>query len=614
MNDIELISLMRRDGTVLATLPGENDCFCTGLFLEPFMILEAWSIPEVESVFTEAETLLGEGCHIAGFISYEASPAFDREQKVLPDGQFPLLRLACYRKSPERIRLPYRNDFVLKTAFIPELRKEEYTARINKIHENIVAGNIYQANLTFRSEAPPVHNPEQLFLNLQTRHPVPYAAYLNLCGLKILSLSPELYLETMDGRHVSSSPMKGTAKRSPIPERDRKIVENLAADPKNLAENLMITDMVRNDLGRICKRDSISVDPLFHVDTYNTVHQMISTVHGGLKDNIGLFELFKATFPPASITGAPKISAMKVISENEKSPRRVYTGTVGCICPDRTFRFNVAIRTLTCYHDRVETGVGGGIVYDSGADSEWQEALLKCRYATYALPDFQVFETMRWTKREGFVLLDEHIRRAETSQVYFRRRFIPGAVEEALERMCPELESNPAYRDGACVKFLLEYNGRVKVELTPPRKPEWRGLGLRLLLASERTDSDNVFLYHKTTNRNFYDTRYQAVRQSGFHEMLFLNRKGELTEGTVSNVFARKGTRWFTPELECGLLPGIWRRRQIEILNAEEKVLFPADLMDADEIRIGNSLRGTGVAAYLENEEDHRCLFTGSPV
>ena len=152
MNDSELVSLMRRDGTVLATLPGENDCFCTGLFLEPFTILEAWSIPEVESVFREAETLLGEGCYIAGFVSYEASPAFDREQKVLPDGEFPLLRLACYRKSPEKIRLPYRNDFVLKTSFVPELRKEEYTARINKIHENIVAGNIYQANLTFRSE------------------------------------------------------------------------------------------------------------------------------------------------------------------------------------------------------------------------------------------------------------------------------------------------------------------------------------------------------------------------------------------------------------------------------------------------------------------------------
>ena len=607
------IPLLALPGTALVTLPGQEGA-AFALFRNPETVLTARSPEEVKPVFAALEAYLGRGYCGVGFVAYEAAPAFDPAMRVAADGKSPLVCWACYREAPAPVSLPYRNDYRFGDSIRPELEEMEYTARCNEVLDHIAAGNLYQANLTFRVRTRPEPQPERLFLNLVTRHPVPYAAFLNLDeGRKILSFSPELFLETVDGIRLSSGPMKGTAGRGLWTEADREAAERLARDPKNRAENLMIVDMVRNDLGRIARCGSVTVDPLFRVDTYRTVHQMVSAVHGMLPERLPLFDIFQAAFPPASITGAPKIAAMKILAAAEKSPRRVYTGAIGCILPDGAFRFNVAIRTLTCGPDGMETGVGGGIVYDSRPDSEWREALLKCRYASVEMPEFEVFETLGWTRNGGFSRLEEHLARARDSQRYFNRPWFPGRVEAALAGVPAELTGNPVYENGACVKFLLKYDGGVEVKSAPPRRPDWRNLPLRLRLAERRTSSQDTFLYHKTTRREGYDSGFAAAREDGFHEVIFCNEKGELTEGAISNIFIRRGDDWRTPRLECGLLPGLWRAERLAAWSAEECILKPEDLGEADEIRIGNSLRGSGTVTLVVEERTGRVLFSQAP-
>ncbi|MGE4565146.1 MAG: chorismate-binding protein [Victivallaceae bacterium] len=595
MDEQDLLTLMNRPGTVLTTLPGEQEPGSFGLFSDPETVLAGRTPDEVKSVFAEAEEALNRGRYLAGFVAYEAAPAFDAACAVRPDGAFVPAAFGVYRQAPERITLPRRSDTALAALLRPELDRCEYDRQFAAIKEHIIAGDIYQTNLTFRVRAEAAADWSRLFLNLVTRHPAPYAAYLYLLPeFRALSCSPELFLESCDGCEIHSSPMKGTAKRAPLPGADRRAAAELAADPKNLAENLMITDMVRNDLGRICRPGSIRVDPLFRVDTYPTLHQMISTVHGELDGPKTLFELFAATFPPASITGAPKIRAMELIAAAELSPRRLYTGAIGCVLPDRKLRFNVAIRTLVACAEHLESGAGGGITFDSQAEAEWQEALLKTRYATVNHSDFEVFETMRWTPDEGFASLAAHLRRAEASQRYFCRPFGPGAVETALAELTPGLAADPEYRDGACVKFTLAFDGSVRVEATPPRQPDWRTTRLRVLVSNCHTDPDDIFLYHKTTHREFYNRHFQAAREAGFHEVIFCNRHGQLTEGAISNLIIGRSGRRLTPRLQCGLLPGIRRAELLAAWRAEETCLTVADLAGADEIWLCNSLRGEG--------------------
>lgn len=532
-------------------------------------------------------------------LSYEASGALEPEFETFPPDGFPHAVFLLYEKPPELLDLPYLNDDPCSLKFIPEITKEEYIARLNDIHENLIQGNIYQANFTFRCHAGKENEPERLFLNLCSRHPVPYAAFLNLSPeLKILSLSPELFLERTR-EHLKSSPMKGTAKRDPLGVQDMKAAEWLSKDPKNLAENLMITDMVRNDFGRICQPGSIHVDPLFHVDTYNTVHQMISTVHGSLSSGKSLFDIFCAAFPPASITGAPKISAVNLLRNTEKSPRKIYTGTIGCFNEDGSFCLNVAIRTLLCSPDKTEIGIGGGITFYSNPHDEWNEAILKSKFATFSRPDFKIFETMFWSPENGFTFLEDHKKRAEASQLYMGRPFRKELLEEALAALNRTLAKDIQYQGGACAKFRLDRNGEVETEASLPRKPDWNGLPLKLVVSQKRTDSGDLFLYHKTTHREFYDDCFHEARNQGAHEVVFLNENGQLTEGAISNIFLKKNGIWVTPPPACGLLPGIWRAHTLRELNAREEILSLDDLKNAEEIRIGNSLRGTGIVKEI---------------
>ena len=574
---------------------GRQQHKCWGLFESPVDVLVADDIDQVPELLALLEKEVGEGKFAAGFISYEAAPAFDKAHKVKELTEFPLMWFGIYEKAPKMYapNFPSINEMA-QIDSIPELTEDEYISAVRKIEKYIGDGDIYQANFTFRSKicfsgkpdfdaAIPYH----FFASLFRSHPVPYAAYVNTGKEELVSISPELFLER-SASVIRSMPMKGTAHRRLSAADDLRAAEELSMDPKNRAENIMIVDMVRNDFGRICRLGSVKAGPLWHVDTYNTVHQMISCVEGELPKNISLFEVFAATFPAASITGAPKIRAMQIIDELERTPRKVYTGSIGCIVPGGDFVFNVAIRTLIFRAGDVELGAGSGIVADSDAVDEWQESLLKGRFISRKLPDFELLETMLWTKAEGVVYLNEHLERLRNSYRYFLWNWNQEKIINVLNQA---IEETPA-ANSARLRLLASQDGNVAVEIFPLDHKGWGKDVITIKLAEAKTDSADLFLYHKTTNRIFYNQQFKQALAEGFDEVIFTNEKNEITEGAISNIFIRKGDNWFTPPVRCGLLPGIWRAAKFADLHAEEKILYLEELKNSDEILVGNSVRG----------------------
>ena len=363
-------------GSVVCRLPDSKQW---GVFTDPVKLLCCKKIKDVKHALAELEEALTQGYYAAGFISYEAGAAFDKAFPARPLDDFPLVWFGIYDKAPTVFNPGTDEIFAVSEDFKPELSEQEYHDAIAQVLDDIKQGNLYQTNFTFRLFAQKTNDPWRLFKALFIRHPMPYAAFINTGDSQIVSLSPEMFLERK-GTSLFNSPMKGTIKRSSDPVKDNNNAVFLKTDPKNTAENLMIVDMVRNDLGRICSTGSIHVDPLFHVDSYATLHQMISTVHGEIDPKTTFSEILEAVFPAASITGAPKIASMHKIQELEKSPRKIYTGSIACIYPNQDFCMNVAIRTLICSEYSTELGIGSGIVYDSSKSAELDEALLKSKF------------------------------------------------------------------------------------------------------------------------------------------------------------------------------------------------------------------------------------------
>jgi len=560
------------------------------VFTAPEEVLTAWTVDEVGAVLAEVERRLAAGFWIAGALAYESAPAFDPAHRThVPDSITPLAWFGVYRRPGVFRPAPVKRR-PARLRVTPVISRNEYLAAVGRVKEYIRAGDIYQANLTFPARsAVPAADPAGLFLELFQAHPVPAAAWLNAGPWQLASLSPEIFL-IRHGREIRSLPMKGTARRETTAAADRRIARELGRDPKNRAENVMITDMVRNDFGRICRPGSIRVDPLCRVDTYATVHQMISEVHGRVPTGTSLSALLGAAYPAASITGAPKIRAMEIIHELEPAPRRFYTGSIGAIAPNGDLFLSVAIRTLLCLPDQVELGIGSGIVADSVAAEEWRECLLKSRFVQHRQPEFDILETMLWSRDSGWADRAAHLARARNSQHYFGRPWRAGAVIRALDDMAAALAATACPR--ARVRLRVNRTGQPHVESQPLPQPGWGKAELTVRLTTRPVRSTDRFLYHKTTCRQRYDREFRAALTSGCDEVLFYNERGELTEGAISNILVRIGRRWFTPPLACGLLPGIWRANALRELRAGERILTLSDLAHAAEIRLGNSVRG----------------------
>jgi para-aminobenzoate synthetase/4-amino-4-deoxychorismate lyase len=415
---------------------------------------------------------------------------------------------------------------------------------------------------------------------------VAYGALVNLAGRSILSFSPELFFRVRD-REIATRPMKGTWPRGLDVAEDALAALALHHDEKNRSEHIMIVDLLRNDLGRICSTGSIRVDDLFSIERYTTLLQMTSTISGTLRADAGWHEIFRSIFPSGSITGAPKISTMRIIRDLENTPRGIYTGAIGFIAPSGDATFNVAIRTLVLDDGAVTMGVGGGIVYDSDPAAEFAECQLKAAFLTRSQPSFELIETLLW--RDGFTLLPLHLDRLRLSCDYFDRAYDSAEIESRLHALAATFAPLSRHR----VRLTLDPRGQIALTHSPLAANAPGTDTCRVTLAAERSLSSDVFLRHKTTHRPLYDRLFAAAQQAGFDEVLFLNEHDELTEGAISNLFVRIEGRLCTPPLASGVLPGVFRRHLLEAVpRAEERILTLADLRAADEIYLCNSVRG----------------------
>ncbi|MBC7502358.1 MAG: aminodeoxychorismate synthase component I [Herminiimonas sp.] len=477
----------------------------------------------------------------------------------------------------------------------------QFAAALARIHDYVDAGDTYQVNYTYRLHFETYGPALALYRKLRLRQPVPYGALMALPdGRAVLSLSPELFVR-LDGDTLTARPMKGTAASTGDPQQDALRAAALAADPKNRAENLMIVDLLRNDLGRVADIGSVRVPSLFDVSRFAAVLQMTSTVQARLRDDVALPELFGALYPCGSITGAPKRRTMQIIRELEPDTRGLYTGAIGWFDAPAAgaslgdFCLSVPIRTLLLdAPDRDgmragRMGVGAGIVHDSDAREEYAECLLKARFLTGLAAGFALFETMLAT-RGGCRYIDLHLRRLQASAVWFNFSWNESALREALDDACTTLPPGVDYR----VRLALAQDGTVDITSAPLQPLALPVLPVRLLLATAPTDRHDIFLRHKTTFREHYDAGWRAAESQGAFDMLFLNRDAELTEGGRSNVFIKLDGRWYTPPLAAGVLPGVMRGVLLTDpeWNAAERRLSLDDLRRADDVMVCNALRG----------------------
>ncbi|MFC5477532.1 aminodeoxychorismate synthase component I [Massilia suwonensis] len=491
-------------------------------------------------------------------------------------------------------------------AITPNVDEAQFTQAIDAIRAYIAAGDTYQVNYTYRLRFDAFGSVYALYQRLRARQPVPYGALVGLPdGGALLSFSPELFVRCMGGT-LLARPMKGTAPASDDAETDAQRAAALALDPKNRAENLMIVDLLRNDLGRVAQTGSVAVPKLFEVTRFGAVLQMTSTVQATLREDVRLAEVFTALYPCGSITGAPKRRTMEIIDELEPDPRGIYTGAIGWFDPPGDgrafgdFCLSVPIRTLALEPGegvrRGELGVGAGIVYDSDPQAEYAECKLKARFLTGLANEFELFETIKASWQDGPRHLDLHLARLRASSAYFGLPFDAVAADTLVRDACLGLpREGGVYR----LRLALAADGALTITsapLAPLSEP------VRVLLADTPTHSGDVFLCHKTSVRSRYDAAWRAAEAHGAFDALFFNERGELTEGGRSNVFVRLDGHWWTPPLSCGLLPGVMRQVILAApaWDARERVITREMFDRADGIMVCNALRGPLLAALVD--------------
>lgn len=555
------------------------------IFTKPEDVCIAWELQEVLSTLATAERRVqSEGLFAAGYVSYEASPGFDAACVTQRRGALPLVCLGLFRE-PDRLRqLPRAEGPGVLHQWSFSGTRENHLATVGEIKRQIEAGNTYQVNYTIRQQARDVHDAWALFLATATD--APYAAFIDCGDYAVVSASPELFFE-LNGDRLLCRPMKGTAARGMTAVEDEEQRRRLRESVKDRAENVMIADMVRNDLGRVAKPGSVRALSLYDIEKYRTVWQMTSTVTASTQASV--CDIFRALFPSASVTGAPKVASMKLIAALEGSPRGIYTGAIGYIAPKRRARFNVAIRTAVVDREAGTGvyGVGGGIVWDSDAEDEFQECVDKARVLAEprAATAFSLLETILWTADEGFVLLEEHLARLEASAGYFDFSFERDAIEARLAAL--NLTQAPAqkYR----LRLLLGRAGDMQIEVQAfcegDANRQWC-----VALADSPVDTRDAFLYHKTTRREVYEEALAAAGDCD--DVILWNEDGYITEAGIGNVVVRLAGRLWTPPVECGLLAGTFRGKLLREGVVGLRKVAVTELAEAEAIFLINSVRG----------------------
>jgi para-aminobenzoate synthetase / 4-amino-4-deoxychorismate lyase len=554
------------------------------LYSDPVECLSAHRPGEVAPLLDALRSAGRSGLHVAGFLGYEAGAALLPQLPEPEPGQGPMAWFGlfrCYQEFESGViasNLPDPAGTWL-SKLRPKISRADYEQAFASVQDYIAAGDIYQANLTFPLSADYAGDPLALYAALRPRAAAGYGGVIWTGERHYLSFSPELFF-ALKGRRVTTKPMKGTAERRADRADDAVEAETLRTDPKQRAENLMIVDLLRNDLSRVCEAGSVAVPELFHVESYPTVHQMTSTVTGALPERRDVIDVIQALFPCGSITGAPKIRAMQIIEEVETGSRGIYCGSIGRIDPNGDAAFNVAIRTFTLCEQtkRVSLGLGSGIVADSDEAAEWAECLAKGDFAKVGGYGFDLIETMRFEPANGIARLELHLERMKASAMVFSFEFDRHAVRN-------QLHAATFHLDGLSrIRLLLSKCGAVAIEIRPLAETTktWRVAVVPLPVASA-----DFRLHHKTTDRAFYD---EARECSEADEVLFADADGFLTEGSITAIFVERDGKLLTPPLSRGALPSVLRQELIEQGKAVEADLRPEDL--GENFFIGNSVRG----------------------
>lgn len=564
------------------------------LFEDPFEILTANAPNDLPALFAAIEDASQNGYWVAGWMAYEAGAHFLQLPARATSG--PVAIFGIYRQPQTFDHTAHHEPETtpqtqpLQLALMPTITPAQYTPAIDRIQQWIAAGDTYQVNFTTPLTTPCPHTPQQVYDALHAQQPCSFGAILNLRpNSTILSFSPELFFNVDAAGNIATRPMKGTSPRSANPAEDHALAEALQHDEKNRAEHVMIVDLLRNDMNRICRIGSVHAASLFDVESLSTVHQMTSTIRGQLSADTPWYEVFRALFPGGSITGAPKRHTVELIQQLEAYPRGVYTGAIGYFAPDRSACFNIAIRTAVLEDNTLTLGAGGGIVADSTATSEYREMLLKASFVQRASQPIQLIETMR-AENGSVPLLQHHLQRLQSSAEALGftcdTKQIEASIHAAINKATPQR-----------VRLLLHRNG--EAEITIAEAPSWPQ-ELRLRLSHQQTRADSPHLRHKTNFRPEYQPELEAALTNGFHDTLFLNTAGEVTETCIATLLAKIDDRWFTPPLRSGVLPGVYREQLIATGQIAERTLTLNDLRNATSIALCNALRGTAPVTSLQ--------------
>lgn len=528
------------------------------LFTNPIKTITAFNFDELKFAFAEIEELKKQ-FYIVGYIRYNA---FTKQSS-----NFPLLYFEVF-KSYNIYKTQNTKKLLLNP--IPRVNFCEYSNAIKKIKQEIASGNTYEVNYTYDFDVKFDGNELELFDFLLSKQKTPYNFYIKNEFDTVLSFSPELFF-TLKNNHILTKPMKGTIKRGQNEKEDFELKNFLQNDEKNRAENVMIVDLLRNDLGRIAKTGTVKVTKLFEIETHKTLHQMTSQIEADLQENTTLFNIFNAIFPCGSITGAPKISTMKVIADVEKGERNIYCGAIGMISPEETL-FSVPIRILQKHRGQTnfKYRVGGAIVWDSETQNEWEETLTKTKFLN---DEFQIIETIK-VENGKLLFENEHFARMKECAKHFGFKFSQPKFGEI--------------KDGI-FRVLLNKNGKIKTEL---KEISSTYTTRKITISPIIQSSKNEFLYYKTTYRPWFFDSFQKIRDGKIFDEIFFNEKEELTEGARSNIILQIKGKLYTPPINCGLLNGIYRQKLLNEGKCTEKILYKTDLLSAEKIFCINSVRG----------------------
>jgi para-aminobenzoate synthetase/4-amino-4-deoxychorismate lyase len=548
-------------------------------FERPGRVLVAREVGEVRPLLEEVERASRAGQWAVGWVAYEAAPACDPALRTLPPSPGPLALFGLFDGPCPAPEEPAPG---LLGPLVPEIDRAEHALGVAAIREALAAGAAYQVNLTFRLRGRFEGDPLGIYQGLLRGQGRCHGACVVAEGRAVLSASPELFFERR-GDAIRARPMKGTRPRGRFPEEDEIIAAELRESAKDRAENVMIVDLLRNDLGRVAVPGSVRVAELFEVERYRTVLQLVSTVEARLAPGTALPGLFAALFPCGSVTGAPKVSAMGIIAGLERSPRGLYCGAVGVVRPGGDADFSVAIRTVELDLDTGEAacGVGGGITWGSEAGAEWEEALSKAAFLAAGVPELGLIETLR-LEDGRYPHLERHLARLAASADHLGLEVDPAAAREALLRRATELGLAPAR-----VRLVARERG-IELEAAPLPEPALEPLPVALALRPvSRLDAR---LFHKTTRREPYESRRGELPD--VFDVLLWNEERELTEFTIGNLVAEIDGAQLTPPRDCGLLAGVMRAELLARGEIREATLRVEDLARATRLWLVNAVRG----------------------